>query len=143
MDNALAHALELTGPAQDGSDCINICFSYDINCQYCVHIGKCFNMAFLFPMKHHAIISLCHINSHKDQCNEEYNPTYLGCLCHFHGETAKQFWAFSNGLGPMIHQMNREHGYEINFYQAMDWNYQKLMNIHKSLYLACFTIQLT
>ncbi|KAK0215692.1 hypothetical protein IW262DRAFT_1299917 [Armillaria fumosa] len=139
MDNALAHALELTGLAQDGSDCIDICFSYDINCQYYVHISKHFNTAFLFPVKHHAIrsvkiIPLCHINGHKDQCNEEYNPTYLECLCYFHGEMAKQFWAFSNGLGPMIHQMNREHGHEIYFYQAMDWNYRKLMNIPNELY---------
>ncbi|PBK94185.1 hypothetical protein ARMGADRAFT_896259, partial [Armillaria gallica] len=98
----------------DRSECVNICFSYDINCQYCVHIIKRFNTCTILPMKHHAvhtvkIILLCHINGHNNKCNEDFNSIYLGSLCHFHGETAEQFWAYSNGLGPMIHQMNLEH----------------------------------
>ncbi|SJL02890.1 uncharacterized protein ARMOST_06231 [Armillaria ostoyae] len=139
MDNALARALELAGLAQDGSECVDICFSYDINCQYCVHIAERFNARTLLLMEHHAvcavkIIPLCHINGHNDKCNKDFNPIYLGSLCHFHGKTAEQFWAYSNGLRPMIHQMNLEHGHEIYFYQAMDWNYRKLMNMPNELF---------
>ncbi len=137
MDNALFHVLELARLAQDRSECVNICFSYDINCQYCVHIAKCFNAHTLLPMKHHAvctvkIIPLCYINGHNNKCNEDFNPIYLGSLCHFHSETAEQFWAYSNSLGLIIHQMNLEYGHKIYFYQVIDWNYHKLMNMCES-----------
>ncbi|PBK95102.1 hypothetical protein ARMGADRAFT_1028524 [Armillaria gallica] len=96
MDNALHQALMLANLASDKADSIDVVFSYDINCQYCMHITECFEASM---------------------------------LSHFHGEMAEQFWAFSNSLGPQIHQMNLEHGHEIYFHHANDWNYRKLVNI--------------
>ncbi len=134
MDNALHRALMLANLASDKADSIDVVFSYDINCQYCVHIAEHFEASMLRPTKHHAVrsvkmIPLCHINGHQDKCNEDFNPIYICCIGHFHGETAEQFWAFSNGLGPQIHQMNLEHGHEIYFHHANDWNYRKVVNI--------------
>ncbi|SJL15315.1 uncharacterized protein ARMOST_18808 [Armillaria ostoyae] len=138
MDNALHRALLLANLASDQNDSIDIVFSYDINCQYCVHIAEWWEAPTLKSTKHHVVrsvkmIPLCHIKGHQDQCNEDFNPVYLVCIGHFHSETAEQFWAFSNGLGPQIHQMNLEHGHEIYFHQANDWNYRKVINMSQEL----------
>ncbi|KAK0215115.1 hypothetical protein IW262DRAFT_1300341 [Armillaria fumosa] len=138
MDNALHHALLLANLVSDKNDSVDIVFSYNINCQYSIHIPERFEVATLQLSKHHAvrsikIIPLCHIKGYQEKCNEDFNLAYINCISHFHGETAVQFWAFSNGLGPQIHQMNLEHGHEIYFHHANDWNYCKLINISHEL----------
>ncbi|KAJ7186311.1 hypothetical protein GGX14DRAFT_581134 [Mycena pura] len=47
-----------------------------------------------------------HIAGHGRPCQILYQPAYFPCRAHFHGETAEVIWAWLNGFGASMRQMN-------------------------------------
>lgn len=78
------------------------------------------------------LIGATHVYAHVDVCKYIFGPFYVLCAAHFHGETAEHFWAISNKFASIIFQMNRNHGHEVYFHVAMDWNWKKYINLRTS-----------
>ncbi|KAJ7744709.1 hypothetical protein B0H14DRAFT_2182385, partial [Mycena olivaceomarginata] len=41
-----------------------------------------------------------HVQGHQDSCTYLFGTSYMECVEHFHGKTAKQYWPEANQLGP-------------------------------------------
>lgn len=78
------------------------------------------------------LIGAAHVYAHVDVCKYIFGPFYILCAAHFHGETAEHFWAIANRFASIIFQMNRNHGHEVYFHVAMDWNWKKYINFRES-----------
>ncbi|KAJ2913528.1 hypothetical protein MD484_g6884, partial [Candolleomyces efflorescens] len=67
------------------------------------------------------------------KAGREAHPVFDSTVYKFHGETAEQYWAELNQLGPQIRQMNhgRRHDTIINSHNH--WNSKKVENMSRSL----------
>jgi hypothetical protein len=87
--------------------------TYDIACEYTVHLEERF--AKHFPdlldkvKKMRWGVPALHVQGHQDSCMYLFGTSYISCIGHFHGETAEQYWPEANQLGPHVRQMNNGH----------------------------------
>lgn len=113
---------------------------YDAHCQYGVYADDRFKHLALSSMAEHMrtctkLINVVHVYSHANDCIYMFGSFYVEGQGHFHGETYKHFWPKSNAYGPIIFKMNLHHGHETYFFVANDWNWKKLMNARKLVFL--------
>lgn len=106
----LAHALE-------GTEGIPIHhLSYDIMCQYRVHLKDWFEKS--FPQKADQVdklkkeIGKTHLINHKDDCQWKYSYNYKNGTGHTDGEAIERFWAEFNLCASVTKQQNSGHQHD-------------------------------
>lgn len=77
------------------------------------------------------LIGAAHVYNHVDNCLYIFSPFYVPHAGHLYGETSEQTWSYTNRFGAIIAQMNLNHGHEIYFHVAMDWNWRKTIAIRE------------
>ncbi|KAJ7243463.1 hypothetical protein C8J57DRAFT_1243408 [Mycena rebaudengoi] len=118
-------------------DDINEVTTYDIACEYFIHLEERFqaNFPHLVPFIQQMRwgVPALHVQGHQDSCTYLFGTAYMECIGHFHGETAEQYWPEANQLGPHVRQMNNGHRQDTMIFHHGDWNHKKLMDITTSL----------
>ncbi|KAJ7460506.1 hypothetical protein B0H11DRAFT_1923908 [Mycena galericulata] len=118
-------------------DDIDQATTYDIACEYFVHLQERFERSFpdLVPMikRMRWGVPALHVQGHQDSCTYLFGTAYMACVGHFHGETAEQYWPEANQLGPHVRQMNNGHRQDTMINHHGDWNHKKTMYMAASL----------
>ncbi|KAJ7501520.1 hypothetical protein B0H11DRAFT_2224403 [Mycena galericulata] len=143
-DAALARFLRRMDPTKDFtvklSSVLDRAMTYDIVCEYFVHINKRFkNSPYLQDVAHLVErmrwgIPAMHVTGHKGDCMYLFGTAYMQCVGHFHGETAEQYWPDANKVGGHARQANNGHRQDMLVENANDWNWKKTVNMYVSLY---------
>ncbi|KAJ7449328.1 hypothetical protein B0H11DRAFT_1642948, partial [Mycena galericulata] len=107
--------------------------TYDITCEYVVNLETRFAKHFPDVLdkvkKMQWGVPASHMQGHQKSCMYQFGTAYLSCVGHFHGETAEQYWAEANQLGPHVRQMNNGHRQDTLIFHSNDWNSKKFANI--------------
>ncbi|EAU89719.2 hypothetical protein CC1G_07444 [Coprinopsis cinerea okayama7 len=125
-------------PATWKSAYSDIVLSYDIACGYARNLSQRATRNFAPSLEAYVagirtIIPAVHVQNHQDSCMYTYGHAYTSNIGHFHGETAEQYWAELNQLGPQVRQMNNGHRQDVINDANGDWNWKKLRQIHSTL----------
>lgn len=133
-DYALYHAFLQRGiPKPIDLENLDWLFSYDIGCHYEVNAARRFleQLPEAAPIikKFRQTIPLVHVRNHKDNCTYLYSSAYVDCAGHFHGETAEQPWAFSNGFGGQGRQMSNGNRQDMYIGVYNFWNRMKELGL--------------
>ncbi|KAJ7922159.1 hypothetical protein B0H13DRAFT_1525370, partial [Mycena leptocephala] len=143
-DYALAMALRNQKPSEEFTcklqievDDVDEAATYDIACEYVVHLEKRFEK--YFPDQLASIkkmrwgVPALHVQGHQDSCTYLFGTGYMECIGHFHGETAEHYWPEANELGPHVRQMNLGHRQDTMINHHGEWNHKKTMKIASDL----------
>ncbi|KAJ7930322.1 hypothetical protein B0H13DRAFT_1858952 [Mycena leptocephala] len=101
--------------------------TYDIACEYFVHLNSRFQEH--FPDLVEDVKSMrwgvpsLHVQGHQDSCNYLFGTAYMECVGHFHGETAEHYWPEANQLGP----------HDTMIIHRGDWSHTKTMRLAVTL----------
>ncbi|EAU82120.2 hypothetical protein CC1G_09579 [Coprinopsis cinerea okayama7 len=125
-------------PATWKSPYSDIVLSYDIACGYARNLSERATRNFAPSLEAYVagirtIIPAVHVQNHQDSCMYTYGHAYTSNIGHFHGETAEQYWAELNQLGPQVRQMNNGHRQDVINDANGDWNWKKLRQMHSTL----------
>ncbi|KAJ7488488.1 hypothetical protein B0H11DRAFT_1912979 [Mycena galericulata] len=148
VDSSLAHGLKqkIASGWQGGDlnveiilemESIDRIMSYDIACQYHIHVVSRFKQSFpdLAGIVENMrwAVPLVHVQGHQAGCISAYSSTFMLAAGHFHGETAEQYWPELNQIGPKVRQMNYGHRQDTVINHHGDWNQKKMSKIVVSL----------
>ncbi|KAJ7435497.1 hypothetical protein B0H11DRAFT_2257158 [Mycena galericulata] len=142
-DAALARFLRRMDPTKDFtvklSSVLDRAMTYDIVCEYFIHINKRFkNSPYLQDVAHLVErmrwgIPAMHVTGHKGDCMYLFGTAYMQCVGHFHGETAEQYWPDANKVGGHARQANNGHRQDMLVENANDWNWKKTVNMPSTM----------
>ncbi|KAJ7903283.1 hypothetical protein B0H13DRAFT_1882133 [Mycena leptocephala] len=118
-------AMELTQHQPNELDDVDEITTYDIACEYFIHLKDRFKPH--FP----ELVPRLKKMRWGDSCTYLFGTAYMECVGHFHGESAEQYWPESNQLGPHVRQMNDGHDTMIKHHG--DWNAKKTASIASAL----------
>jgi hypothetical protein len=111
--------------------------TYDIMCEYAVHIKKRFHQSPYLQDVAHIVermrwgIPAMHVTGHKADCTYLFGTAYMECVGHFHGETAEQYWPDANKVGGHARHANNGHRQDMLVNNANDWNWTKTVNMRQ------------
>ncbi|TDL13547.1 hypothetical protein BD410DRAFT_735213, partial [Rickenella mellea] len=115
---------------------LDIKFTYDVGCQYRIHLTK--RWIERFPERYELIkrivvkVPRMHIEVHKDDCKLQHALGYTCGAGLSHGETVEHPWAENNQAGAMTREMNRGARHDkLNDLHAF-WNWLKVQKMGKS-----------
>ncbi|KAK7001782.1 hypothetical protein R3P38DRAFT_3326686 [Favolaschia claudopus] len=120
------------------SDRIDQVMTYDVACQYKVHVVERFRKKFpkLAPIveKMRWGIPIVHIQGHGEECTYKHGTAYMEAVGHFHGETAEHYWPELNQIGTQVTQMSGGHRHDVVIMHHNDWNHKKFCKACPSSY---------
>ncbi|KAF9471253.1 hypothetical protein BDN70DRAFT_977471 [Pholiota conissans] len=139
-DFALAYALRrftVNRSLQGARFFSRILLSYDVACQYYVHLVKRFNVSFpdlLDIVKQiQLLVPKKHLDGHKDDCKYRFSFNYTQGTGRSHGEGIEQGWFETKQAGGSTRQMNHGHRHDTLNDFNNDWNWVKLQDLARSL----------
>jgi hypothetical protein len=89
----------------------------------------------LLSMAQHVrfLIPLLHVQNHEENCTYLFSSAYKPGAGHFHGETAEQYWAELNQIGPQVRQMNHGRRLDTLIDSHSRWNWKKTAQMSLTL----------
>ena len=129
MDWSLCEALATTNVG----DIKNVLHMYDINCQYCVHLGERISRSELMNIPDNVVIvhviGLFHIHGHKDECLHRYATSYIPGVGVVDGEILEALWSVLNSVSAATRTASLTHQTEILDDHMNDSNWKKMLYI--------------
>jgi hypothetical protein len=102
--------------------------TYDVACQYYIHLKKRFqenipDLADLIDLIH-LLVPKKHLDGHKDHCKYRFSLNYTDGVGRGHGEGIEQSWSESKQSGESTRQMNHGHRHDTltDFHNYWNWN---------------------
>ncbi|KAF8952930.1 hypothetical protein BDZ97DRAFT_1670418 [Flammula alnicola] len=139
-DFGLAYALErfVSHPSiKAGQFFPEILVTYDVACQYCVHLKSRFSSNFIHLSEAAASIRLLvpkkHLDGHKEDCKYRFSLNYSKGTGRGHGEGIEVSWSESKQSGASTRQMNHGHRHDTLNDLHNDWNWTKVQGLAESL----------
>lgn len=147
-DYALAYALRRYTIAHSLSRAkffSHIVDSYDVACQYYVHLKSRFEKNFCDLADVVDLIRLFvpkkHLDGHKENCKYRFSLNYAKGVGRGHGEGIETSWAEAKQSGGSTRQMNHGHRHDVLIDLLNNWNFEKLRGLG-ALERLTFNIQL-
>ncbi|KAJ3539948.1 hypothetical protein NMY22_g4499 [Coprinellus aureogranulatus] len=119
-----------------------IVVTYDVACQYWVHLKERFaNAAEDFPIFDiatvvdaiHMLVPKMHLDGHKEDCRYRYSLNYFDGAGRTHGEGIEPSWAESKQSGGSTQHMNHGHRHDTIIDLHNFWNWLKARGMVESL----------
>lgn len=123
----------------------HIVLTYDIACQYYIHLVERFtNPKFEFPERVKAavhrivmFVPKLHLKGHKDDCQYRWSLNFTCCTGRVHGEGIEGSWGEAKQAGGSTKEMNAGHRHDVLNDFQIDWNWCKAQGLSKSFNLLC------
>ena len=129
MDWSLCEALATTNVG----DIKHVLHIYDINCQYCVHLGERISRSELMNIPDNVVIAhaigLFHIHGHKDECLYRYATSYVPGAGVVDGEILEALWSVLNSVSAATRTASLAHRTETLDDHMNDSNWKKMLHI--------------
>ncbi|KAF8204536.1 hypothetical protein BJ912DRAFT_277 [Pholiota molesta] len=112
--------------------------TYDVACQYYVHLKARFQKNFPDLADTvdliHLLVPKKHLDGHKDDCKYRFSLNYTDGTGRSHGEGIEASWAESKQSGGSTRQMNHGHRHDtLNDFHNY-WNWNKIRGLGQSLF---------
>ncbi len=111
--------------------------SYDVACQYYVHLRHCFATNFPDLSDIVDLIRLFvpkkHLDGHKDNCKYKFSLNFTKGVGRGHGEGIETSWAEAKQSGGSTRQMNHGHRHDVLIDLLNYWNFDKLRGLGMSI----------
>ena len=112
---------------------LRIVETYDVACQYYIHLKKRFesnfpDLADVIDIIH-LLVPKKHLDGHKDDCKYRFSLNYTEGVGRSHGEGIEASWAESKQSGGSTRQMNHGHRHDTINDLHNYWNWNKLRGL--------------
>ncbi|KAF8963730.1 hypothetical protein BDZ97DRAFT_1637389, partial [Flammula alnicola] len=107
-----------------------ILVTYDVACQYFIHLKSRFLLSFaaLAPLIDivNMLVPKKHLDGHKEDCRYRFSLNYTKGSGRSHGEGVEVSWSESKQAGASTRQMNHGHRHDTLNDLHNDWNWCKI-----------------
>ncbi|KZP09514.1 hypothetical protein FIBSPDRAFT_963909 [Athelia psychrophila] len=115
-----------------------ITLTYDINCQYCVHLIPRLRKHFAGEIVDVArrltfLIGKLHLRGHKEDCQYRYSLNYTDNCGRVAGEAIEGSWSEAKQAGGSTKEMNHGHRHDTLTDFQNDWNFKKVQGLDEYL----------
>jgi len=133
MDWSLCEALATTNIGR----LTQVLHVYDINCQYCIHLGERIQINDQLNMPSHVellhAIGLFHVHGHKDECLYRWATNYVPGAGVVDGEVLETLWSVLNTVSSATRTASLAHRTEILDDHMSDSNWKKMQHIGENI----------